>query len=67
MNVQFIEKVGEGKKNFDTVQEGDVVILPAFGASFEEMNYFDEKVRPPTSTMSIYVSLSLCSYNRFSL
>ena len=37
MNVKFIEKIGEGKKNFDTIGEGDVVILPAFGASFEEM------------------------------
>lgn len=45
MNVQFIEKVGDGKKNFETVQEGDVVILPAFGASYEEMDYFDKKVR----------------------
>lgn len=44
MNVQFIEKVGEGKKNFETVQDGDVVILPAFGASFEEMDYLDKKV-----------------------
>ena len=46
MNVQFIEKVGEGQKNFDSVGEGDVVILPAFGASYEEMDYFDKKVRP---------------------
>jgi 4-hydroxy-3-methylbut-2-enyl diphosphate reductase len=45
MNVQFIEKIGEGKKNFATVQDGDVVILPAFGASFEEMEYLDKKVQ----------------------
>lgn len=45
MNVQFIEKIGDGKKNFESVQEGDVVILPAFGASYEEMDYFDKKVR----------------------
>ena len=44
MNVKFIEKVGEGKKNFDTIGEGDVVILPAFGASFEEMDMLDKKV-----------------------
>ena len=44
MNVQFIEKIGDGKKNFDTVEDGDVVILPAFGASYEEMDYFDKKV-----------------------
>ena len=45
MNVQFIEKGDAGEKNFDTVGEGDVVILPAFGASYEEMDYFDKKVR----------------------
>jgi 4-hydroxy-3-methylbut-2-en-1-yl diphosphate reductase len=45
MNVHFIEKMPEGKKNFESVQDGDVVILPAFGASFEEMDYFDKKVR----------------------
>jgi 4-hydroxy-3-methylbut-2-enyl diphosphate reductase len=44
MDVQFIEKLEDGKKNFDTVGEGDVVILPAFGASYEEMDYFDKKV-----------------------
>jgi 4-hydroxy-3-methylbut-2-enyl diphosphate reductase len=44
MNVQFIDKVEGGKKNFDSVGEGDVVILPAFGASYEEMDYFDKKV-----------------------
>jgi 4-hydroxy-3-methylbut-2-enyl diphosphate reductase len=45
MKVNLIEKVGEGKKNFETIQEGDVVILPAFGASYEEMEYFNKKVR----------------------
>jgi 4-hydroxy-3-methylbut-2-enyl diphosphate reductase len=45
MNVQFIEKVDKGQKNFETVKDGDVVILPAFGASFEEMDYLDKKVR----------------------
>ena len=36
MDVAFIEKTDTGKR-FDTVEEGDVVILPAFGASLEEM------------------------------
>jgi 4-hydroxy-3-methylbut-2-enyl diphosphate reductase len=45
MNVQFIKKLGDGRKDYETVQDGDVVILPAFGASFEEMDYFDKKVR----------------------
>nr|BAF98297.1 4-hydroxy-3-methylbut-2-enyl diphosphate reductase [Hevea brasiliensis] len=36
MNVQNIP-VGEGKKHFEVVDSGDVVILPAFGAAVEEM------------------------------
>lgn len=44
MNVKFLEKIGDGKKNFETVQDGDVVILPAFGASYEEMDLLDKKV-----------------------
>jgi hypothetical protein len=44
MNVQFIKKIGDGKKDYESVQDGDVVILPAFGASLEEMDYFDKKV-----------------------
>mmetsp|Transcript_22457 Transcript_22457/g.36959 ORF Transcript_22457/g.36959 Transcript_22457/m.36959 type:complete len:304 (+) Transcript_22457:1-912(+) len=43
MNVQFIEKLGEGKKDFSNVNDGDVVILPAFGASFEEMQMMNDK------------------------
>lgn len=43
MDVQFIEKLGEGKKDFSKVNDGDVVILPAFGASFEEMEMMNSK------------------------
>lgn len=46
MKVEFIEKAptatNANAKNFGTVSEGDVVILPAFGASLEEMAYFDK-------------------------
>jgi 4-hydroxy-3-methylbut-2-enyl diphosphate reductase len=45
MNVNLVEKSPDNKKNFDSIQEGDVVILPAFGASYEEMEFFDKKVR----------------------
>jgi 4-hydroxy-3-methylbut-2-enyl diphosphate reductase len=45
MNVNLIEKLGDGKKKFETIQEGDVVILPAFGASWEEMDMLNKKVR----------------------
>ena len=43
MNVQFIEKVNDSIKDFSTVGDGDVVILPAFGASFEEMSLLHSK------------------------
>lgn len=49
MKVNFIEKNPDGKKRFESVQEGDVVIFPAFGASFEEMEYFDSKVGTESS------------------
>lgn len=44
MNVNLVEKLGEGKKNFEVIEDGDVVILPAFGASYEEMDFLDKKV-----------------------
>jgi 4-hydroxy-3-methylbut-2-en-1-yl diphosphate reductase len=42
MNVRFIE-VDNGVKNFDAIDSGDVVILPAFGASVQEMQLLNDK------------------------
>ena len=42
MNVKFIE-VENGAKNFDIIDSGDVVILPAFGASVQEMQILNDK------------------------
>ncbi|MEO1691590.1 MAG: 4-hydroxy-3-methylbut-2-enyl diphosphate reductase [Cyanobacteria bacterium J06631_6] len=42
MNVGFIELVGESK-DFSVVDSGDVVILPAFGASVQEMQLLNDK------------------------
>ena len=42
MNVGFIEVI-DGKKNFSVVNTGDVVILPAFGASVAEMQLLNDR------------------------
>ena len=42
MNVQFIP-VDEGVKDFSDVASGDVVILPAFGATVQEMQLLNER------------------------
>jgi 4-hydroxy-3-methylbut-2-enyl diphosphate reductase len=42
MQVEFIP-VESGKKNFSGVQQGDVVILPAFGASVQEMQLLNDR------------------------
>jgi len=55
MDVAFIEKDGD-EKRFDTVDEGDVVILPAFGASLEEMQFLDSKDVTVVDTTCPWVS-----------
>ncbi len=42
MDVHFIELV-DGEKDFSGVGKGDVVILPAFGASVQEMKYLHDQ------------------------
>ncbi|KAL6522634.1 hypothetical protein OROMI_031592 [Orobanche minor] len=42
MEVEYIPVV-DGKKQFDLVDKGDVVILPAFGAAVDEMLVLSEK------------------------
>lgn len=42
MHVQFIP-VHDGQKDFSVVEGGDVVVLPAFGASVQEMQLLNEK------------------------
>ena len=42
MDVQFLPVVAD-KKDFSTVDQGDVVILPAFGASVSEMQILNDR------------------------
>lgn len=42
MNVEFIQ-VEAGQKDFSRVGQGDVVILPAFGASVQEMQLLNDR------------------------
>jgi 4-hydroxy-3-methylbut-2-en-1-yl diphosphate reductase len=42
MAVEFIP-VSDGNKDFSAIQTGDVVILPAFGASVQEMQLLNDK------------------------
>ena len=57
MDVQFIEKdTSTGGKRFEDVGDGDVVILPAFGASLEEMQLLDEKGVTVVDTTCPWVS-----------
>jgi len=42
-NVNFIAKDEDNNKDFSQIAEGDVVMLPAFGATLDEMKELDKK------------------------
>lgn len=43
MEIRFIFQDKEGRKDFSGIESGDVVILPAFGASVQEMEFLSNK------------------------
>lgn len=55
MDIQIIEDPGSGK-DFSTVAKGDVVILPAFGASVQEMQLLNAKEAIMVDTTCPWVS-----------
>lgn len=55
MDVQFIEGA-EGEKDFSSVKQGDVVILPAFGASVQEMKLLNDREVQIVDTTCPWVS-----------
>lgn len=55
MNVNFVP-VEDGTKDFSIVGAGDVVILPAFGASVQEMQLLDDKKCKIVDTTCPWVS-----------
>ena len=55
MNVDFIP-ISDGNKDFSVVEAGDVVILPAFGASVTEMQLLNDKGCTMVDTTCPWVS-----------
>lgn len=61
MQVQFLENEAQSKdksvaKDFSRVQEGDVVILPAFGATIQELQLLEERKVTIVDTTCPWVS-----------
>ncbi len=56
MNIDFVPVNSDGTKDFSMVKEGEVVILPAFGASIEEMDLLESKKCEIVDTTCPWVS-----------
>lgn len=62
MDINFIENSKATGKDYSVVKEGDVVILPAFGATIQEMQMLDEKSVRTHCTLSVISPLKLPTY-----
>ena len=53
MDIKFIDGTlqEDGMKDYSVVENGDVVILPAFGATIEEMKLLDDRNVQVTITL----------------
>ncbi len=56
MDVHFVDVLEDGSKNLDSIESGDVVIVPAFGASIEEMELLQGKGCEVVDTTCPWVS-----------
>ncbi|PSC68040.1 4-hydroxy-3-methylbut-2-enyl diphosphate reductase [Micractinium conductrix] len=56
MDVQFIDQGPDGEKDFSGVKSGEVVILPAFGASVQELRLLNERQVQIVDTTCPWVS-----------
>jgi 4-hydroxy-3-methylbut-2-enyl diphosphate reductase len=56
MNIDFVPVAIDGIKDFSGIKEGEVVILPAFGASVQEMQLLEEKQCEIVDTTCPWVS-----------
>jgi len=56
LGMKFIPKDAQGSKDFSEVQTGDVVVLPAFGASVDEMAFLKDRGAQIVDTTCPWVS-----------
>ncbi len=56
MEIDFLPLREDGTKDLERVNEGDVVILPAFGASVEEMHFLEDRKCEVVDTTCPWVS-----------
>lgn len=56
MDIGFVPVLADGKKDFSRITDGDVVILPAFGASVEELQLLEKKSCEIVDTTCPWVS-----------